>query len=59
MKKKNNFTERLKEDWGKENIYGPWTKLEISNELKFYKSYWFLTPSKHIPFEIETINEKR
>lgn len=42
--KSNIFLENLKKDWGKEDVFGPLTKIDQnSKELKFYKSYYLIS----------------
>lgn len=38
------FEKSLLEDWGKEDIFGPWTEYEQPKDktFKFYKSYYIL-----------------
>ena len=42
-KNKDTFYNNLMRDWGKEDVYGPWTKNKKDNKLHFYKSYYFIT----------------
>jgi hypothetical protein len=43
-KKIDPFYEQLSADWGKDDVYGPWTKSVTNDDgtLKFFKSYWLL-----------------
>jgi hypothetical protein len=43
---KSDFYKNLMEDWGKEDVYGPWTKHENDGKLRFYKSYYMITDDK-------------
>lgn len=50
--------EKILEDWGKEDVFGPWTPPHKEGEpLKFYKSYWLITTDKK-PEELKKILEK-
>lgn len=48
-KKRSDVYNSLMDDWGKSDVYGPWTKNMKGNiptkegEFKFYKSYWLIT----------------
>jgi len=42
----NSFITALREDWGREDVCGPWTeyeKYDPDKPLKFYKRYWFIS----------------
>lgn len=46
FKKNPTFWDKMMEDWGKEDVYGPWTKPykpKPNEPLKFYKSYYMIT----------------
>lgn len=46
-----NFKGELIKDWGKEDVFGPWTPDGETNEdgtLKFYQSYWLITSDNPI-----------
>jgi hypothetical protein len=47
--KRNNsdFYKNLMRDWGKDDVYGPWTKYKKDDgKLRFYKSYYMITDDK-------------
>lgn len=51
-KHKNKFQRDLNRDWGRKDIFGPWTKVDKdSKELKFYKSYYLITDDKPVNIE--------
>mgnify|MGYP001768346969 CR=1 FL=1 len=41
----------LSEDYGKPDVYGPWTNTEdcynVNGNIKFFKSYWFITTNSN------------
>lgn len=40
---KSDFYKNLLEDWGKDDVYGPWTKYKKDDgKLRFYKSYYLI-----------------
>jgi hypothetical protein len=45
--------ERLKNDYGDPDVYGPWTKSEDcvdkNGKLKFFKSYWLISTNDKEP----------
>lgn len=42
-RKKSDFYKDLMRDWGKDDIYGPWTKHKKDDgKLRFYKSYYMI-----------------
>jgi hypothetical protein len=43
---KNDFHKNLMQDWGKTDVYGPWTKEKNNGKLYFYKSYYMITDNK-------------
>jgi len=44
---KNDFCKMLMKDWGKEDIYGPWTVIDKNNtKIPYYKSYYLITTNK-------------
>lgn len=49
--KDNKFYQELLNDWGKDDVYGPWTKMEQNpnDELKFYKSYYLISYADDSP----------
>ena len=55
----NEFYKQLMEDWGKEDVFGPWTKhlkkKDDDNEYKFYKSYYLITYDSDKEVDIETL----
>lgn len=52
--------ERLKNDYGDPDVYGPWTKSEDcvdkNGKLKFFKSYWLISTNNKSP-EIDVFNK--
>jgi len=53
----NKFIENLKRDWGKEDVFGPWTK-DDGKVLKFYKSYYLITDDKETNINLLKENGK-
>jgi len=52
-KYKNEFQKQLIADWGKEDIFGPWTKIDKEQKkIKFYKSYYLISDNKPVNFDI-------
>jgi hypothetical protein len=44
---KSDFYKNLMRDWGKDDVYGPWTKYKKDDgKLRFYKSYYMITDDK-------------
>jgi len=40
---KSDFYKDLMRDWGKDDVYGPWTKYKKDDgKLRFYKSYYII-----------------
>lgn len=40
---KSDFYKNLMRDWGKDDVYGPWTKYKKDDgKLRFYKSYYLI-----------------
>jgi hypothetical protein len=54
--------ERLKNDYGDPDVYGPWTKSEEcvdkNGKIKFFKSYWLITTNDKSP-EIDILENER
>lgn len=41
------WVKQLKEDYGKDDIFGPWTKeYKKGDPMKFYKSYWLISTNE-------------
>ena len=44
---KSDFYKNLMRDWGKDDVYGPWSKYKKDDgKLRFYKSYYMITDDK-------------
>ena len=58
-KKTSSFEEmkrQLMEDWGRDDVYGPWSKneeVDLSRPLKFYKSYWLITDNRECNIDLK------
>lgn len=42
---KSNLYKDLLRDWGKDDVYGPWTKYKdkkVDGQIRFYKSYYLI-----------------
>ena len=40
------FYKNLIKDWGRDDVYGPWTKHKDDGKIPFYKSYYMITDNK-------------
>lgn len=48
---------QLKNDYGKEDAFGPWSKMDEGDPIKIYKSYYFIhTKRTKESTNIENIN---
>jgi hypothetical protein len=54
--KKDDFYKNIMKDWGKEDVYGPWTNRKTDGKLRFYKSYYLITTNKKP--DIDMLNKK-
>jgi hypothetical protein len=44
--KNDDFYKNLISDWGKDDVYGPWTNPKNDGNLHFYKRYYLITDNR-------------